>query len=135
EIGGDQRLADLFRAAVFAGYKRAEGGDAAETIEDRPRAGAQIEEIGVGIEKAPAIRRPVLPEHQYQAVRVLVRKGPQEHGVGHAEDRRAGADAQGEGDGSSGRKNWTLAQNSARVCEVSNEIVAHVAGGLGYRAS
>src|ERR1019366_6653857 len=49
EIGGYQRLANLFRAAVFAGYKRAEGGDAAERSEDRPGAGAQVEEIGVGM--------------------------------------------------------------------------------------
>jgi hypothetical protein len=126
KVGGNQRLVDLFRGAIFAGHEGAEAGDAADVVENGTRAGAQVEEIGVGIEKASVIRLPVFPEHQYQPIRVAVRKWPQQHGIGHAENGRAGADSQSQGYGHSRREYRALSQSPYRVGEVSDQILNSV---------
>ena len=87
------RLADLFGAAVVAGHEGAEAGDAAQVLEDGGAPAAKVEEIGVGIEQVPDAGAAVFPEDQRQPVRVFVRKGAEQHGVGDAEDRGAGADS------------------------------------------
>src|ERR1017187_7517835 len=48
-------------------------------------------------------------------------KRPQQHGVGYAEDGRAGSDPQRDGDDSGGGKHGTLRQGPRRVREVSQQ--------------
>ena len=126
EVGGDQRLAELLRTAVFARNERAEGGDSSEIVENGPRAVAKVREIGVGVQKAAAAGLLVLRKDQHQAVRVAVRKRLEQNRVGHAEDRGAGADSERERGGRRSGKNRALSQAPGGISEIVNHIGTHL---------
>jgi hypothetical protein len=122
KVGGDEALADALGAAVLARNHGAEDHHGGHVFELGVGSVAQIEEAGVG---KGSVR-------QDQPIRILVRKRPQKHGIGHAENSGAGADAESDSRHRGDRERGTLSQDARGVGEVFDEIVekvqaAHVA--------
>jgi hypothetical protein len=96
-------------------------------------AGHVLEELGGLLAQVAIIRRrerPVvdvaitqLAPYRHQPLRVGIRQRAQQHGVDDAEDGRAGADPQCDGDGGDGREAEVLAQASDRVGQVLQQRV------------
>ena len=86
--------------------------------------GNKIEKIGVGKRKVLDVALAHIGEREDELVRILVREAAQENGVGHAEDRGAGADSESDGEDGRGGKDRALAQSAERVCEVAKEHIS-----------
>src|ERR1039458_7277433 len=119
-LEGGEALKLGFRL-VDARHRGAAGVDGAQFFEHARGAVAQVEEVGVGEREVFDIALPHVRNSEGQPVWVLVRKRPQQHGVGYAEDGRAGSDPQRDGDDSGSGKHWTLGQGPRRVREVSQQ--------------
>ena len=78
---------------------------------------------GIGIGKSRYVARAQLRPHQDEPRGVRVGQRPQQDAVDDAENRGAGADAQGNGEGGDGGESRTLAQSSRGVRDVLDECV------------
>ena len=112
---------DLFRRAILARHPGTAGIDGAQRFELARGAVAHVQEVGVGEREILHVALAHVGNGEAQPVRILVRKRPQQHRIGHAEDGCAGADPQRDGDDSGGGKHGTLGQSPGGVREVSQQ--------------
>ncbi len=119
EVRRDRGYPDLFRRIVLARHGDAPGSHCAYFLKHAGGAVAQVYEIRVGEREVLHVALAHVRNGEEQPLRVFVRKRPQQHGIGHAEDGRAGSDSQRDSDDGGGGKHGTLRQGPRRVCEVS----------------
>lgn len=98
EIGGRDGHAELFRRAVGAGSDDAVGKDACHVREGGLRAVAKVDEVGVRERQVLYIAAAQLHPSDDQLAGVAIGKRPEQDRIGDAEDRRAGAHAEGDGE-------------------------------------
>jgi hypothetical protein len=116
--------ANLLRIGSRRGERDAAGRDhSSDLVED-------LRGLLLEIAKIRWRERPVMdvagaqlaPDH-HEPLRIGVRQRTQQHGVDHAEDGRAGADAERDRDGGHRRESQILAQSASRVVEIFKECV------------
>ena len=98
EVRGDHSEANLFRRSVVAKNRPASGQHAAEIFEGVLGRLAQIEILRVRKREILDVALAHIAADDHQLVRILIGKRLQQHGVGDAENRSAGADAEPDGD-------------------------------------
>src|SRR6185436_12385919 len=118
EIDRNRRDANAFRRTVQTRQRDATGVDYGEVFETVLRTIAEVEVVDVRQRKVFHVSRLQVVAGKDQAIRILVRKLPQQDAVGDAEDRRARADGQGDRDDNGDGENRALAQRAKRVEEV-----------------
>src|SRR5262249_20958548 len=80
-----------------------------------------VEEIQIGDRHLLEVRRAFLDSHQ--PVRLRIRQRFEQHRVDDAEDRRIGADPQGQREHRDGRNHLPLEQHSHRIANVFEERI------------
>ncbi len=96
DVGRGADRADLFRFAGLSGDRGAtRRGDAGHAVE-RLGALAEVADIGNREREVEHVARPQLGPHEHEARGIAVGQRPQQDAVDDAEDRRAGADAEGD---------------------------------------
>ena len=115
EVSRYRGHSDPLRRAVQTGKSGAKRIDGSEILEIVFCAVAQVEKVGVGKGKIFDIPFLQVAAGQDQALRIFVRKLPQQHAVSDTKDRGAGADSERDGDHDCDREYGTLAQRAKRV--------------------
>jgi hypothetical protein len=85
---------------------------------DRPLRRGELAEVGRRRRKGLRIDRRVHRPDRHQPVRIGIGQRPDDDRIEHADDRRGGADAEGEGERRSGREPRVPAQRASREAEV-----------------
>ena len=93
KIGGHAGDTDLLGSAIGLGHWAAAGVNSGEVLERALGAVAQVQEIGVGKREVLHVALTQVAACQDQTVGRLIRNRMQQHRVGDAEYRSAGADA------------------------------------------
>ncbi len=112
--------AGLFERSVF-GLNHPALSENHRRVFDSRRAGLQVLEIFIGIRAVVLMPRTQLHPSQRQTVRIFIGQRPQQHRVHHAENRRARADPQRDGENGRQGKRRCLTQTAKRV----KKVLAH----------
>src|SRR6185369_1795868 len=110
--------ADPLRRTVQARQSESKALHGGEVVEVTLCAVAQIEKVGIRHGKIFDIPFLQIVRGEYQPLRILVRKFPEQHTIRDAEDRGAGANRQGDSYHYCDCKYRTLAQRAKRVGDV-----------------